>query len=138
MNVSEEKKNKTKNNNNRVIKVLILCPEFCWHNPLVHLLAQKKDIKDRITNKNLVLVICKEEIYTNSEKEVIGDFKIEMIMNLSAIIISSQLNRFINIIIINNKNKLPKINSGETPLFRPKLKVFLLQNYFNGGLAHRF
>ena len=51
------KKKTTKNNNNRVIKALILCLEFCWHNPLVHLLAQKKDIKDKITNKNLVLAV---------------------------------------------------------------------------------
>ena len=58
---------------------------------------------------------------------VIGDFKIKIIINLNAIIISSQLKEFINIIKINNnnKNKLLKINSG---LFfgHPEVNILIL------------
>ena len=34
----------------------------------------RKNKKDKITNRNLALVICIEDTLSNSEKEVIGDF----------------------------------------------------------------
>ena len=54
--VSEERKNKIKNSKSLNIIIKILCLDFCWHKSEIQVKAQKKDIKDKINNKNLIFV----------------------------------------------------------------------------------